>query len=124
MNLRTHRASDQAVSATFPPSARDMTRELMLFAGAFAAYNVVRGLAQGGSGLAIAHGRALVRLERSCHLLFEPHSRATLYVITGSSPQPTGCTCTATPARPGRPGTRRQHGRRQQRSPERGKPGP
>ncbi len=89
MNLRTRRASDEAVSATFPPRARDTTRELTLFAGAFAAYNVVRGLAQGGSSLAIAHGQALVRLERSRHLLFEPalqsHALRHHWIITAAN---------------------------------------
>jgi PAP2 superfamily protein len=50
----------------------DALRQLMLFAGAYYVYRIVRGLVDGQAGLAFENARALVDAERGLGLFFEP----------------------------------------------------
>ena len=50
----------------------DAIRQLALFAGAYYAYRLVRGLVDGQAGLAFQHARELVEAERTLGLFFEP----------------------------------------------------
>jgi membrane-associated phospholipid phosphatase len=55
-----------------PQGWLDLARQLLLFAGAYYVYRIVRGIVDGQSMQAFEHGRALVNLERDLGLFFEP----------------------------------------------------
>jgi membrane-associated phospholipid phosphatase len=55
-----------------PQGWLDALRQLMLFAGAYYAYRIVRGFVDGQAGLAFENARHLVGLERALNLFFEP----------------------------------------------------
>ena len=54
----------------------DAIRQLLLFAGAYYLYRIVRGLVDGQAGLAFENARALVDIERTLGLFFEPGLQA------------------------------------------------
>jgi membrane-associated phospholipid phosphatase len=54
----------------------DAIRQLALFAGAYYIYRLVRGFVDGQAGLAFENARALVDIERSLGLFFEPGLQA------------------------------------------------
>jgi membrane-associated phospholipid phosphatase len=54
----------------------DAIRQLALFAGAYYIYRIVRGFIDGQAGLAFENARALVDIERSLGLFFEPSLQA------------------------------------------------
>jgi len=56
-----------------PQGWLDALRQLCLFAGAYYAYRIVRGIVDGQVTIAFAHARDLVGLERGMHLFFEPN---------------------------------------------------
>jgi hypothetical protein len=55
-----------------PQGWLDVARQLLLFAGAYYVYRIVRGIVDGQAVAAFENGRALVYLEREMGLLFEP----------------------------------------------------
>jgi PAP2 superfamily len=55
-----------------PQGWLDALRQLLLFAGAYYAYRIVRGIVDGNLTAAFAHSRSLVGFERGLHLFFEP----------------------------------------------------
>lgn len=55
-----------------PQGWLDALRQLMLFAGAYYAYRLVRGLVDGQAALAFENARSLVDAERAVGLFFEP----------------------------------------------------
>ena len=59
-----------------PQGWLDVLRQLALFASAYLAYRLVRGLAEGDAGAAFAHARDLISLERTTHLFVEPSVQA------------------------------------------------
>lgn len=67
----------------------DAIRQLALFAGAYYAYRIVRGIVDGQAGLAFENARHLVDAERALGLFFEPHLQAWAegkeWIITFSS---------------------------------------
>ncbi|HEY4428152.1 MAG TPA: phosphatase PAP2 family protein, partial [Solirubrobacteraceae bacterium] len=54
----------------------DALRQVSLFAAAYFAYMVVRGIADGSANAAFAHARDLISLERTLHLFVEPSIQA------------------------------------------------
>jgi membrane-associated phospholipid phosphatase len=54
----------------------DALRQVSLFAAAYVAYRVVRGLVEGDANAAFAHARDLISLERTLHLFVEPSIQA------------------------------------------------
>jgi hypothetical protein len=54
----------------------DATRQVLLFASAYFAYRIVRGLAEGDAAAAFAHARDLISLERGLHVFVEPSIQA------------------------------------------------
>ncbi len=50
----------------------DLLRQVSLFAAAYLAYRLVRGLAAGDATAAFAHARELIGVERTLHLFVEP----------------------------------------------------
>jgi membrane-associated phospholipid phosphatase len=54
----------------------DAIRQLLLFAGAYYVYRLVRGFVDGQAGLAFENARTLVHIERSLGLFFEPGLQA------------------------------------------------
>jgi hypothetical protein len=54
----------------------DALRQVSLFAVAYFAYRLVRGVAEGDAGAAFAHARDLISLERTLHLFVEPSIQA------------------------------------------------
>jgi hypothetical protein len=54
----------------------DALRQVSLFAGAYLAYRLVRGLAEGDANAAFAHARDLISIERTMHLFIEPSVQA------------------------------------------------
>jgi membrane-associated phospholipid phosphatase len=54
----------------------DALRQLLLFAGAYYVYRIVRGIVDGQAGLAFENARTVVDAERSLHLFFEPGLQA------------------------------------------------
>ncbi len=50
----------------------DALRQLTLFAGAYYAYRIVRGIIDGQTAVAFDHARSVVNLERNMGLFFEP----------------------------------------------------
>ena len=59
-------------SRWLPQGWFDALRQLVLFAGAYYAYRIVRGFADGQTAVAFEHARDLVHAERSVGLFFEP----------------------------------------------------
>jgi CDP-diacylglycerol---glycerol-3-phosphate 3-phosphatidyltransferase len=59
-----------------PSGWLDAIRQLALFAGAYYVYRLVRGFVDGQAGLAFENARALVDIERSLGLFFEPGLQA------------------------------------------------
>jgi hypothetical protein len=60
-------------SRWLPQGWLDALRQLGLFAGAYYAYRIVRGIVDGQVSIAFQHARSLVGLERGMHLFFEPN---------------------------------------------------
>jgi hypothetical protein len=54
----------------------DALRQVLLFAAAYLAYRLVRGLVMGDANAAFAHARDLISLERSMHFFVEPSVQA------------------------------------------------
>jgi len=54
----------------------DALRQVSLFAAAYFAYRLVRGVAEGDANAAFAHARDLISLERTLHLFVEPSIQA------------------------------------------------
>ncbi|MGA2319882.1 MAG: phosphatase PAP2 family protein [Solirubrobacteraceae bacterium] len=54
----------------------DALRQVSLFAAAYLAYRLVRGLVEGDANAAFAHARDLISLERTLHLFVEPSIQA------------------------------------------------
>jgi hypothetical protein len=50
----------------------DAVRQVSLFGGAYLAYALVRGLAEGSAGAAFEHARQLIAFERTLHFFVEP----------------------------------------------------
>jgi hypothetical protein len=59
-----------------PQGWLDVLRQVALFAAAYLAYRLVRGLVEGDAGAAFAHARDLISLERTTHLFVEPSVQA------------------------------------------------
>ena len=59
-----------------PSGWLDAIRQLALFAGAYYLYRIVRGFVDGQAGLAFENARALVDIERTLGLFFEPGLQA------------------------------------------------
>jgi hypothetical protein len=58
----------------FLPNGRaDAVRQLLLFAGAYYLYRIVRGVVDGQVAVAFSHARGVIDLERGMHLFFEPN---------------------------------------------------
>ena len=54
----------------------DVLRQVSLFAAAYLAYRLVRGLVEGDANAAFAHARDLISLERTLHVFVEPSVQA------------------------------------------------
>jgi hypothetical protein len=54
----------------------DALRQVSLFAAAYVAYRIVRGVVEGDANEAFAHARDLISLERTLHLFVEPSIQA------------------------------------------------
>jgi hypothetical protein len=54
----------------------DALRQVLLFAAAYLAYRLVRGLVEGDASAAFAHARDLISFERSMHFFVEPSVQA------------------------------------------------
>src|ERR1022692_4298624 len=54
----------------------DALRQVSLFAAAYLAYRLVRGLVEGDANAAFANARDLISLERSLHFFVEPSVQA------------------------------------------------
>ena len=54
----------------------DLLRQVSLFAAAYIAYRLVRGLVAGDTAAAFQHARELIGLERTLHLFVEPSLQA------------------------------------------------
>src|SRR5664279_4131694 len=54
----------------------DALRQVSLFAAAYVAYRLVRGLVEGDANAAFAHARDLISIERTMHLFVEPSVQA------------------------------------------------
>ena len=59
-----------------PQGWMDVLRQVALFAAAYVAYRLARGLVEGDAGAAFAHARDLISLERTLHLFVEPSIQA------------------------------------------------
>jgi hypothetical protein len=59
-----------------PQGWLDVLRQVALFACAYLAYRLVRGLVEGDANAAFAHARDLISLERATHLFVEPSVQA------------------------------------------------
>ena len=59
-------------SRWLPQGWLDALRQLVLFAGAYYAYRIVRGLVDGQTAVAFEHARDIVSAERAMGLFFEP----------------------------------------------------
>jgi len=55
-----------------PHGPVDAVRQLLLFAGAYYVYRIVRGLVDGEVATAFSHARWIINLERGLHVFFEP----------------------------------------------------
>jgi hypothetical protein len=59
-----------------PQGWTDVLRQVALFAAAYLAYRLVRGLVEGDANAAFAHARELISLERDMHFFVEPSIQA------------------------------------------------
>jgi hypothetical protein len=59
-----------------PSGWLDALRQVSLFASAYLAYRLVRGLVEGDANAAFAHARDLITLERTMHVFVEPSIQA------------------------------------------------
>jgi PAP2 superfamily len=59
-----------------PQGWLDALRQISLFAAAYLAYRLVRGLVEGDANAAFAHARDLISIESSLHLFVEPSVQA------------------------------------------------
>ena len=59
-----------------PHGLVDVLRQIALFAGAYLAYRLVRGLVEGRATAAFQHARDLVHIERTLHVFVEPSVQA------------------------------------------------
>jgi membrane-associated phospholipid phosphatase len=59
-----------------PRGWRDLVRQIGLFVGAFVLYNLVRGLADGGSYKPFGDAMKIINLERTLHIFIEPSVQA------------------------------------------------
>jgi membrane-associated phospholipid phosphatase len=64
------------IGSKLPQGWGDAGRQLGILVLVDVAYEMVRGIADGQRSEAIAHGQQVINLERSLHLLFEPHLQA------------------------------------------------
>jgi hypothetical protein len=62
----------QRIQRVLPNGRADALRQLLLFAGAYYLYRIVRGVIDGQVVTAFAHARGVIDFERSLHLFFEP----------------------------------------------------
>jgi hypothetical protein len=60
------------LATVLPRGPLDAVRQLLLFAGAYYLYRIVRGVVDGEVTSAFTHARWIVNLERGLHLFFEP----------------------------------------------------
>jgi membrane-associated phospholipid phosphatase len=74
--LAQFRRAWQVSSRWLPQGWLDALRQLLLFAGAYYAYRLVRGLVDGQAALAFENARTLVDVERTLGLFFEPGLQA------------------------------------------------
>ena len=58
-----------------PQGWLDVLRQVSLFAAAYLAYRLVRGLVEGDANAAFAHARDLISLERTCTCSSSPRCR-------------------------------------------------
>ena len=76
-------------SRWLPQGWLDALRQLALFAGAYYAYRIVRGLVDGQAALAFENARTLVDVERTMGLFFEPGLQAWAqseeWIVTGAN---------------------------------------
>ena len=86
---RTVRRAWQVSSRWLPQGWIDALRQLALFAGAYYAYRLVRGLVDGQAALAFENARTLVDAERTLGLFFEPGLQAWAqgqdWIVTGAN---------------------------------------
>jgi hypothetical protein len=59
-----------------PQGWLDALRQISLFAAAYFAYRLVRGIVEGDANAAFAHARSLISIERGMHLFVEPSIQA------------------------------------------------
>jgi hypothetical protein len=70
-------ARARALQARLTPQGwLDVVRQVGLFAAAYVAYRIVRGLVEGDASEAFAHARDLISIERGAHLFVEPSVQA------------------------------------------------
>jgi hypothetical protein len=62
----------QRLARILPQGPLDAVRQLLLFAGAYYLYRIVRGVVDGQVTAAFSHARSVVHTERALHLFFEP----------------------------------------------------
>ncbi len=76
-------------SRWLPHGWLDALRQLVLFAGAYYAYRIVRGLVDGQASVAFDNARALVNAERSLGTFFEPGlqtwAQSEEWIVTGAN---------------------------------------
>ena len=76
-------------SRWLPQGWIDALRQLVLFASAYYAYRIVRGLVDGQAALAFENARTLVDVERTMGLFFEPGLQAwaqsEAWIVTGAN---------------------------------------
>ena len=76
-------------SRWLPQGWLDALRQLALFAGAYYAYRIVRGLVDGQAAVAFENARTLVDVERTMGLFFEPGLQAWAqseeWIVTGAN---------------------------------------
>jgi hypothetical protein len=79
----------QVSSRWLPQGWLDAVRQLLLFAGAYYAYRLVRGAVDGQATLAFENARTLVDVERTLGLFFEPGlqawARGEAWIVTGAN---------------------------------------
>jgi hypothetical protein len=87
--LAQFRRAWQVSSRWLPQGWLDALRQLLLFAGAYYAYRLVRGLVDGQAALAFDNARTLVDVERALGLFFEPGLQAWAqgqdWIVTGAN---------------------------------------
>src|ERR1035438_8379576 len=59
-----------------PSGWLDVLRQVSLFAAAYLAYRLVRGLVEGRGAAAFQHARDLIQIERTLHIFVEPSVQA------------------------------------------------